>query len=223
MTIEEAYAALGLDGALASPGDVRARFRDLIRANHPDFAPLERQARANETTRRLVEAYSTVRQAGYPRVSRDRGARASFVDYAPQEPAEAEPADPLAWVDEAWRESVRRKPPEDAMTGAVLRAAWWSFGALLLVVLGLPALAAGAIVQDWVLAALGIVGFVFGLRLALAAWRMVIEVGRFWRVWSRVADRPVRARVRRALATRAAIALATLVALAIAVRILIAR
>ncbi len=217
MTIRQAYAALGLDGTSAAPGDVRVRFRDLVRAHHPDRAPPGEQERANETTRLLVEAYSVLRRSGYPRVpraSREGTAAGEAVLDEPQPPVEVGAADPLAWVDEVWRESVRTRPPEDAMTAAVLRAAWWAFGSLVLAGLGFPAAIVGAILQAWIFAALGVVAAGFGMRLALAAWRMAVEVRRYWRVWARVSDRSVMLRVRRTLAVRFGLAIVALAAVA---------
>jgi hypothetical protein len=150
VTVLEAYEILGLDGARASADETRARFRDLIRANHPDRAPRERQARANERTRALVEAYTFLRERGYPRV--DRTLPAGWYE-PPEEPEEA-PAQP---------------------SGAV-RAAWCSFGALALLTLGIVVLGGAVIAGQWIAIALGVVWIIFGIRLAAAARRSIREV-----------------------------------------------
>jgi len=104
VTVKEAYGALGLDPSSTTPDEVRLRFRELIRLNHPDAKPPHEQQRANETTRRLVEACALLRVQGFPRVlgRADTGG----LRYEPQ--AVAEPgADPLTWLDDAMRESVQ--------------------------------------------------------------------------------------------------------------------
>lgn len=223
MTVARAYATLGLDGARASAADVRARFRDLILANHPDRAPLDRQARANELTRQLVEAYAFLRERGYPRLQHApvaasvRSAEWEWT-YEPQEQPEEPPADPFAWVEEIWRESVARGRPEDAVTSALLRATWRSIGALAFLALGIAVLAAGIYAGEWILVGLAAVWIVFGVRLASAAQRIGGDVLRFWTVWARLADRATIARARRKLALRVAVALAIAAAVATAIR-----
>ena len=95
MTQREAYAVLDLDPARANADDVRIRFRTLVRTHHPDFAVPERQAQANEATRRLVEAYAVLRDPA-------------------REPLVARDDDLEAWVADAWQdmEPVRRRPSE---------------------------------------------------------------------------------------------------------------
>jgi hypothetical protein len=104
VTIGEAYATLGLDASSTTPDEARSRFRDLIRSSHPDGLPSHEQARANETTRVIVEACTLLRTEGFPRVAR---ADASGLRYERQAAAEPGSVDPLSWVDEIWRQSVR--------------------------------------------------------------------------------------------------------------------
>lgn len=56
----EARHVLGV-GALASPGEVRARFRRLVRHSHPDVVPPGDRG-ANRATASLVEAYAVLRR-----------------------------------------------------------------------------------------------------------------------------------------------------------------
>ena len=108
MTVQQAYATLGLDASSTAPDEVRSRFRDLIRLNHPDGKPSHEQARANETTCAIVEACALLRLEGFPRVTaRDWTADASGLRYEPPSPAEPESAGPFAWLDEMQRECVR--------------------------------------------------------------------------------------------------------------------
>jgi DnaJ domain len=215
MTVVEAYRVLGLDGTRASADEVRARFRDLLFANHPDRAPLDRQARANEATRMLVEAYAYLRERGHPRVHE----RLEAVDvvpessYEPQETPEEAPDDPFAWVEELWRESLRHGPPENAMTSAIARAAWWSLGAFALLALGVAFFVAPFFGGEWILIGMGIVVLAFGLQLATAARRMTGEVARYWSVWSRLADRATLARAKRKLGLRLVVVVLFVVAL----------
>lgn len=220
MTIARAYATLGLDAARASADEVRARFRDLILANHPDRAPLDRQARANEKTRELVEAYTFLRERGYPRVQKtiDRVSTAAEWSYEPQEQPEEPPTDRFAWVEEVWRGNLARGRPEDAVTEALVRATWSSLGALAFLALGVVVLAAALYVGEWILVGLAVVWIVFGLRLAAAARRIAADVLRFWRVWARLAKPAAIRRARRKLALRLVVALAVVAALAAAVR-----
>jgi hypothetical protein len=220
VTVARAYETLGLDAARASADEVRARFRDLILANHPDRAPLDRQARANEQTRELVEAYTFLRERGYPRVQKtiDRVSTAPEWSYEPQEQPEDPPADPFAWVEEVWRENLARGRPEDAVTGALVRATWSSLGALAFLVLGVVVLAGAVYVGEWILVGLAVVWIVFGLRLAAAARRIAADVLRFWRVWARLAERAAIRRARRKLALRLVVTLAVVTAFVAAVR-----
>jgi hypothetical protein len=105
MTVREAYAALGLDPSSTTPPDVRSRFRELIHSNHPDGKPSHEQAEANEATRVIVEACTLLRRQGIPRIT--AGAAGAAFHYEKQAVAEAASADPLAWVDEVLRESLR--------------------------------------------------------------------------------------------------------------------
>lgn len=67
MTVSEAYHALGLDPSASTPQDVRSRFKRLILSSHPDvFADADKFS-ANETTIRLIDAYETLKTAGFPR------------------------------------------------------------------------------------------------------------------------------------------------------------
>ncbi len=105
MTVREAYAALGLDASSTTPDQARSRFRELIRSNHPDGKPSHQQARANETTRVIVEACSLLRMQGFPRVIGQP--TVGGFRYERQAVGEPPSADPLAWVDEVLRESIR--------------------------------------------------------------------------------------------------------------------
>ena len=100
MTTDEAYAVLGLDPRYAGAGDVRDRFRTLVRAHHPDRATPERITQANETTRRLVEAYAVLRDPS-------------------REPVV--PEDDLdAWVEDAWREvEIPPRRPSERIAAAL--------------------------------------------------------------------------------------------------------
>jgi hypothetical protein len=216
VTVVEAYDVLGLDGARASADEIRARFRDLIRANHPDRAPLDQKARANEVTRTLVEAYALLRERGYPRVDRTAGTWS----YEPQEEPMASTADPFAWVEELWRDGVRRGAPENAVTSAVLGAASRSIAALALLALGVVVLAAALLAGQWIAIGLALVAVAFAIRLAAAASRIVGDVRRFWTAWARVADRTTRRRARRKLAARAALAILIFAALVVGARLL---
>jgi hypothetical protein len=95
VTIGQAYDTLGLD-ASTTPDEARSRFRELIRSNHPDGKPSHEQARANETTRVIVEACTLLRTRGFP-----------LVVVCNRTAEEPESANPLAWLDEVWRECVR--------------------------------------------------------------------------------------------------------------------
>jgi curved DNA-binding protein CbpA len=106
MTIREAYAVLGLDASSATPDEARSRFRQLIRSNHPDGKPTPDRAQANETTRTIVEACTLLRVQGFPRLTLTAFADSRGPHYQRQAVAEPESADPLAWVDDALRESV---------------------------------------------------------------------------------------------------------------------
>ena len=105
MTVREAYAALGLDESNATPDQVRSRFRELIRSNHPDGKPPHERAQANEATRVIVEACTLLRVEGVPRIT--ACAQSGGLRYEPQAVAESASADPLAWVDDVLRESLR--------------------------------------------------------------------------------------------------------------------
>jgi hypothetical protein len=107
VTIGQAYDTLGLDASSTTPDEARSRFRDLIRSNHPDGKPSHEQARANETTRVIVEACTLLRTKGFPRLmARNRTADLSAPRYERSAAVEPESADPLAWLDEVWRECV---------------------------------------------------------------------------------------------------------------------
>jgi hypothetical protein len=106
VTIRDAYSVLGLD-ASSTPDEVRLRFRELIRSNHPDGKPSYEQARASETTRAIVEACALLRTQGFPRVvTGSCSAAAGGLRYRRQTPAEPHSADLFAWIDELWRECV---------------------------------------------------------------------------------------------------------------------
>jgi hypothetical protein len=105
VTIGQAYDTLGLDASSTTPDEARSRFRDLIRSNHPDGKPSHEQARANEMTRVIVEACTLLRTKGFPRLmARNRAADLSAPRYERSAAVEPESADPLAWLDEVWRE-----------------------------------------------------------------------------------------------------------------------
>lgn len=105
MTVPEAYAALGLDPSSTTPDDARSRFRELIRSNHPDGRPSHERAHANEATRVIVEACTLLRVQGFPRIT--ACAHTGGLRYERQAVGEAPSADPLAWVDDVLRESLR--------------------------------------------------------------------------------------------------------------------
>ena len=107
MTIRQAYDTLGLDASSTTPDEVRLRFRDLIRSNHPDGKPTHEQARANETILVIVEACTLLRTKGFPLEMVCNGTvDASRLRYERPVAAE-ESAEPFAWVDELWRACVR--------------------------------------------------------------------------------------------------------------------
>jgi hypothetical protein len=107
VTIGQAYDTLGLDASSTTPDEARSRFRDLIRSNHPDGKPSQEQVRANETTRVIVEACTLLRTKGFPRlVARNGAADLGALRYERSAAVEPQSADPLAWLDEVWRECV---------------------------------------------------------------------------------------------------------------------
>jgi hypothetical protein len=107
VTIGQAYDTLGLDASSTTPDETRSRFRDLIRSNHPDGKPSEEQVRANETTRVIVEACTLLRTKGFPRlVARNGATDLGAPRYERSAAVEPQSADPLAWLDEVWRECV---------------------------------------------------------------------------------------------------------------------
>jgi len=210
LTIDEAYALLGLDPRSTAPNQARERFRDLIRANHPDGKPLPEQAEANQTTRLLIEAYALLRTEGFPRSVRSRRyATSGGVGYEPQAATQPEPADPLAWVDEVWRESVRSDAPETAIAKAILRAVMWGFAGAVLLFAGIV-LMVGAIgtlsartagPSSLFVLLFGVIA-ACGARLAVAAWSMSYEVARYWNVFRNVASPAAVAAVRWKIASR---------------------
>src|SRR6202035_1806141 len=96
LNIEEAYGALGLDGARTSANATRARFRALVRAQHPDGKPAAEQARATEATRRIIEAFALLRAAGFPPLARGAARETQRAAY------DVATDDPLSWLDEVW-------------------------------------------------------------------------------------------------------------------------
>jgi hypothetical protein len=198
LSIEEAYGALGLDGTRASANATRARFRALVRAQHPDGKPAADQERATEATRRIIEAFGLLRAAGFPPVPRGAGrpTRGAANDVAGD--------DPLSWLDEVWREDVRRERPETALTKAVLRAAWWAVGGFVFCAFGGLGIVFGFASGGWTIALLWLA---LGARLAVGAWRMSHEVYQFWRVFRTVAAPQTVRAVKRAVAVRLGAAL----------------
>jgi len=198
LTIEEAYVALGLDGTRTSATDTRARFRALVRAQHPDGKPAGEQARATEATRRIIEAFTLLRAAGFPVVARGaaRPAPAPVHDLAPD--------DPPSWLDEVWREDVRRERPETTVTKAVLRAAWWACGGFVFCTFGVLGIVFGFASGAWTIALLWLA---LGARLGVGAWRMSHEVAQFWRVFRTVAAPETVRAVKRTVAVRLGTAL----------------
>jgi hypothetical protein len=98
---------LGLDPASTTHNEVRLRFRELIRSHHPDGKLSYEQARANETTRLIIEACSLLRPQGFPReMARSRSAAASGLRSQRQAAVEPQSADLFAWIDDLWREGV---------------------------------------------------------------------------------------------------------------------
>jgi hypothetical protein len=199
LSIEEAYGALGLDGTRTSANDTRARFRALVRAQHPDGKPAVDQARATEATRRIIEAFALLRDAGFPPVARGtaRSTQRAANDVVTD--------DPLSWLDEVWREDVRRERPETAVTKAVLRASWWAFGGFVFCAFGLLGIVFGFASGGWTIALLWLA---LGARLSVGAWRMSHEVSQFWRVFRTVAAPQTVRAVKRAVAVRLGAALA---------------
>jgi hypothetical protein len=214
LNIEEAYAALGLDGTRTSANDTRARFRALVRAQHPDGKPAAEQARATEATRRVIEAFALLRAAGFPRVV--RGA-AHATQRAPHDVVTD---DPLSWLDEAWRDDVRRERPETAVTKAVLRASWWAFGGFVFCTFGILGIVFGFASGGWTIALLWLA---LGARLAVGAWRMSHETAQFWRVFRTVAAPQTVRAVKRAIAVRLGAALVASAVAAAAAAALVVR
>jgi hypothetical protein len=105
VTVREAYTALGLDATSTTPDEVRSRFRDLIRSHHPDGKPSHEQADANDATRVIVEACALLRLQGFPRIT--ACANTGGLRYERQAVGESASADPLVWVDDVLRESLR--------------------------------------------------------------------------------------------------------------------
>jgi hypothetical protein len=198
LTIEEAYGALGLDGTRTSANDTRARFRALVRAQHPDGKPADEQARATEATRRIIEAFALLRAAGFPPVAR----RAARIPRAPEH--EVEPDDQLSWLDDVWREDVSRERPETAITKAVLRASWWAVGGFVFCTFGILGIVFGFASGAWTIALLWLA---LGARLGVGAWRTSHELAQFWRVFRTVAAPETVRAVKRAVAVRLAAAL----------------
>jgi hypothetical protein len=210
VTIGEAYALLGLDVSSAIPDEVRERFRVLIRANHPDGKPSHQQALANETTRAIVEAYTLLCNEGFPRLlGSKRAVDATGPRYKRHAASQAESTDPLAWVDEVWRESVRNEAPETAITKAILRALWWGLGGSILLFIGIAMLAGtlGAlsfrtIDAGWLFVFVFVAIGAIGARFALAAWSMGCEVVRYWNVFRHIASPVILNDVRWKVASR---------------------
>ena len=198
LSIEEAYGALGLDGTRTSANAARERFRALVRAQHPDGKPAGEQARATEATRRIIEAFALLRAAGFPPVARGAARETQRAAY------DVATDDPLSWLDEVWREDVRREPPEWAVTKAVLRASWWAFGGFVFCAFGILGIVFGFASGGWTVALLWLA---LGARLSVGAWRMSHEVAQFWRVFRTVAAPQTVRAVKRAIAVRLGAAL----------------
>jgi hypothetical protein len=93
VTIPQAYSVLGLD-ASSTLDEVRFRFHELIRSNHPDGKPSCEQAWANETTRAIVEACTLLRAQRFPRgTAESHSATASELRNRRQTAAEPQSAD----------------------------------------------------------------------------------------------------------------------------------
>jgi hypothetical protein len=74
VTVEEAYAELGIDATTATPGDVRSTFHSLVLLCHPDtISDAAAKPAATEKMIRLNDAYQTLKAAAFPRytVSKD--------------------------------------------------------------------------------------------------------------------------------------------------------
>jgi hypothetical protein len=68
VTVEEAYAELGIDAKTATPSDVRATFHSLVLLWHPDtISDATAKPAATEKMIRLNEAYQTLKAAAFPR------------------------------------------------------------------------------------------------------------------------------------------------------------
>ncbi len=207
MTIAEAYGALGLDAFTTTPEQVRIRFRDLIRANHPDKKPSHEEAQANEATRTIVEAYTLLREDGFPRATTHRRNYTAGTKAHYERQAAPESADPLAWLDDVWRESVRHKPPEVAISNALLRAMWWFIGGAAFAWLGGSVLFTGSL--WW----FGMIWLGIGLRFVWAGWTMGVEVARYWRVFKSVAAPATVAFTRRGVHRRVGTVIAAILGL----------
>jgi hypothetical protein len=212
LTIEEAYGALGLDGTRTSANDTRARFRALVRAQHPDGKPAREQARATEATRRIIEAFALLRAAGFPTVTRGTARMA-------QAPA-PEVEDSPSWLDEVLHEDVRRERPETTLTKAVLRASWWAFAGFVFCAFGVLGIVFGFASGAWTIALLWLA---LGARLGVGAWRTSHEVAQFWRVFRSVAAPEMVEAVKRAVTVRVGLALLAAVLAGAAAAALLAR
>jgi hypothetical protein len=131
MTIGQAYGTLGLDASSTTPDEARSRFRDLIRLHHPDGKPSGEQALANEATRVIVEACTLLRMTGFPRpATGSSGAETSGPRYERATVSEPQSADPVAWVDDVWRECIRGNLGDIASPAFTVRCALgaWTVG-----------------------------------------------------------------------------------------------
>jgi hypothetical protein len=107
VTIRQAYSVLGLDPSTTTPDEIRLRFRELVRSNHPDGKPSHEQAQANERTRAIVEACSFLRAQGLLReTTRPRSAAPGGLSWRQATTAEPLIADIFGWIDELWRECL---------------------------------------------------------------------------------------------------------------------
>jgi hypothetical protein len=68
VTLNEAYAELGIDGTTATPGGVRSAFHSLVLQWHPDtVSDAAAKPAATEKMVRLNEAYQALKAARFPR------------------------------------------------------------------------------------------------------------------------------------------------------------
>jgi hypothetical protein len=116
MTTLQAYSVLGLELS-ATPDEIRLRFWDLMRSNHPDVKPSHEQILANEKTLIIIQACRSIQaQNMKPSLSyRYRDHRLS---------------DSFTWIDEVWNECIDMSLVCPAFGIRMMFGAWamgWNF------------------------------------------------------------------------------------------------